>query len=119
MICIVRTFGAPVMEAHGVGLHGGGHLKQGVVALYVKERGDADGATAGDAPQVVAHHVHDHHVLCLVLLGLAQPRRLGAVGVGVNAAWRRALHRPADHLASVQVEEEFGGGRADHVLAST
>ena len=82
MISIARILGAPVMRAAGErgrqeveGVpagrepagHGGHEVLDGGGALEAQEPRHADGPRHADPPEVVAQHVHDHHVLGLVL----------------------------------------------------
>ena len=126
MICIVRTLGAPVIDAdgksasrisssgaRGLGADGRGHLPERRVALGLPEPRHPDRPDPGDPAQVVAHHVHDHHVLGPLLLGGAQAGRLQPVLDQRQPARRGPLHRAAGQQVVLEAEAEFGGRRED------
>jgi len=74
-------------------------------------RGDiasALGDNDGDSTEVVANHVHDHHVLGAVLLRCAQRLAARTVLRGPEASRPRALHRAAHDAVTVDAEEELG-----------
>ena len=80
------------------------------------ERRHADRAVLAHAPEVVAHEVHDHHVLGAVLRGCGER---GAVVLGARALAaggehprRRALDRLAHHLAAAAAQEQLRGEAA-------
>ena len=80
------------------------------------EPGHADRAVLAHAPEVVAHQVHDHHVLGAVLRGCGEG---GAVVLGARALaaggehpGRGALDRLAHDLAAAAAQEQLRGEAA-------
>jgi hypothetical protein len=73
MICMVRTLGAPVIEAAGnkrlhdsgqpragLSLNTGDHLPDGGVLVYLEEAGNAHAAGACYPANIITYHIYDH-----------------------------------------------------------
>ena len=81
-------------------------------ALEAQEPRHAHGPGLADPPEVVAQHVHDHHVLGLVLAAREELAGQRPVLVPCPAPRARALDRiRADAALTVHREERLGRGR--------
>ncbi len=92
-------------------------MPEGAVALSLKERRHLHRADAGDAPQVVAQHIHDHDVFGTFFGRRVQRGGLGFVFGQRASAAGGAFHRAAGDVLTVQRKEEFGRSAADNVTA--
>jgi hypothetical protein len=98
-------------------LHVRGHLPHGGQRLGVEQARHAHAEGLGDAREVVAQQVHDHHVLGALLGRAAQGLGLRGVVFGIHAARRRAFHGPRQQQAFAPVEKQLGRDRQQLLLA--
>ena len=125
MICIVRTFGAPVIDPLGKSArntsgrlvpgsssrrHGRRELPDGLEALRLEHLGPPDRAGLRDPTEVVAEQVDDHRVLGAVLHGGGEPLADRVVLREPATPRRRALHRARGERVAVQTEEQLRRG---------
>ena len=89
----------------GASSDSGGHLQQGGIALDVEQAGDGHAAGLRDATQIIAEHVHDHHVFSTVLFRLSQPVTMSFIFRQRPTTGGGALHRLCDQLFAVQREK--------------
>ena len=115
-----REAGAQQVGVAGVGpkraRHGRDQVPHARRGPRLGERRHADRAVLAHAPEVVAHQVHDHHVLGAVLRRCGEG---GAVVLGARALAaggehprRRALDRLAHDLAAAAAQEQLRGEAA-------
>ncbi len=80
----------------------------GGVGLDGVEGRNVHRAEVGDAAQVVAHHVDDHHVLGSVLGAAEQFGDQALVDAGIGMARTGALHGPRRQLIAGAMHEQLG-----------
>ena len=97
----------------GFGGDGGNELPNGGEFFRIAQADGLDGAGAGDAAEVVAHHVDDHEVFGAVFPAGAERGELRAVLGGGEPARRGALHGARFDARAVEAEEQFRRSAAD------